>query len=276
MIPDRAALEQQRDQALRDIIDLDRQVADNELPVALADGLRGRYESAAARAITALESVSDITPAETTPANQRPHQPRGRLVASVLTATAAVVALLLLPQYVGERPAGGFVTGNEVGQAARDSAAGPGAAPTRDLATVSDSEMEAVIAANPDVIDMRLALAERYLDEGQYEQAARHYAVALDQQPDNARAQAHYGWLLLQLDQPQEAMRYVEQALVQDPANVEALWFKANIALYGLSDPARALSVLAQLQQRAELTPEIREQVAALVQIAQQQQSGDR
>jgi hypothetical protein len=71
-------------------------------------------------------------------------------------------------------------------------------------------------------------------------------------------------------------MRYVEQALVQDPANVEALWFKANIALYGPSDPARALSVLAQLQQRAELTPEIREQVAGLVQIAQQQQSGDR
>lgn len=277
---DRAALEQRRDQALRDIIDLDHQVAADELPATLAAGLRGRYESAAAQAINAIavvDSAAQVAPVEGPQTDQPSRQPRGSLAAYALAATSAVVAaMLLLPHYVADRPAGGFVTGNEVGQATRDTTIGPGTGRTPDLATVSDTEMETMVAANPDAMDMRLALADRYLGEGEYGLAARHYAVALEQQPQNVRAQAHYGWFLLQLDQPQEAMRYVDQALAQDPADMEALWFKANISLYGLSDPAAALTVLAQLEQRADLTPAIREQVAGLAQIAQQQQPGDR
>lgn len=272
MILDRTVLEQQRDQALRDIIDLDRQVDEDELSVAAAHRLRTDYQSTAAQAIKALESLSGNRAPEEATTDRRARWSRGRLAIYALAALAALVAALLLPQYAGNRPAGGFVTGNDIGQPGFDSEAAPGAG-QRDLATVSDSELESVIADNPDVIEMRLALADRYLEQGDYAEAAGHYAVALAQQPDNPEVQAHYGWFLLQLDQPQEAMRYVDQALSQDPQYLEALWFKANIALYGLSDPATALAVLAQMQQ-LDLTPTVGNQVAALVETARQQQAG--
>ena len=112
-----------------------------------------------------------------------------------------------------------------------------------------------------------MILAHRYLDGGDYLAAARHYLVALRQEPRNVEASSHYGWLLLQLDDPQQAADYVDQALAQDPQEVEALWFKANIALYGLSDPNTAVTVLEQMQGR-ELPADVRGQVDQLLQQA--------
>jgi len=67
-----------------------------------------------------------------------------------------------------------------------------------------------------------------------------------------------------------QAQRYVDQALELAPANQEALWFRANIELYGRSDPAAALAVLAQLQQRDDLEATVRAQVADLVAVARE------
>ena len=53
----------------------------------------------------------------------------------------------------------------------------------RDLATVSDEEMEAVIEQNPSVTPMRLALIERYLREGELEKAKEHSEIALENDP---------------------------------------------------------------------------------------------
>jgi Tfp pilus assembly protein PilF len=138
----------------------------------------------------------------------------------------------------------------------------------------TNEEMEDVVAQNPDVLDMRLALAHRYLDEADYLAAARHYLVALDRGPSNVEAQSHYGWLLMQAGEPDQAMEYVDRALAQDPREVEALWFKANIALYGLSDPAGALAVLEQLQRRTDIEPGTRSQVETLIAEARAQGGG--
>ena len=176
---------------------------------------------------------------------------------------AVFAAVVLLPVNLGERPTGGAVTGNEaLGPAAPTQGQDAGA---RDLSTVTNEELEDVVTQNPEVIDMRLALAHRYLDEADYLAAARHYLVALDRAPRSVEAQAHYGWLLMQLDEPEQAAEYVDGALAQDPRDEEALWFKANIALYGLADPAGAATVLEQLQQRPDLPAEVRTQVDALI-----------
>ena len=262
MTGERVQLEQMRDQALRDLVDLERQVADGELPADVAADLRDRYERAAAAALARLAATSppglDVAPAAD------PTSWRTRWAAYGLALAVAVfAAVVLLPVYLGERPTGGAVSGNEaLGSAAPGK--GQDVAP-RDLSTVTDEEMEDVVTENPDVIDMRLALAHRYLDDADHLAAARHYLVALDQEPRNVEAQAHYGWLLMQLDEPEQAMEYVDGALAQDPRAEEALWFKANIALHGLSDPAAALTTLQLLQQRPDLAPEVRAQVEALM-----------
>lgn len=258
MTGDRAHLEEQRDRALRDLVDLDRQVDAGELPDDVAAELRSRYESTAAVALAELSTTSE----QHAPAPDR-RSARGRWGAYALAlAVAAFAAVVLLPTYLGERVAGGAVSGNE---ALGPAAAGEEQVAPRDLSTVTNEEMEAVVAENPDVVDMRLALAHRYLDAAEYLSAARHYLVALDQEPRNVEARAHYGWLLMQLDEPEQAMASVDGALEQDPQQVEALWFKATIALYGLSDPATAVGVLEQLQQRSDLDPEVRSQVDALL-----------
>ncbi len=112
---ERARPEELRDQALRDLVELDRQVADREIPPDAAVALRRRYEATAARALAAL----DAAPSTTTATRTRSRLSQARIVAYALTALAAVVAaVVLLPQFVAQRPASGFVTGNEVTQAA--------------------------------------------------------------------------------------------------------------------------------------------------------------
>ena len=53
-------------------------------------------------------------------------------------------------------------------------------AETRDLAEVGNDEMEVVVAENPTVVGMRLALAQRYLEAGELDDAYRHTTIAID------------------------------------------------------------------------------------------------
>lgn len=258
MNTDRETLEQQRDQALADLVDLDRQVADNEIPRDVADQLRRRYETSAAHAIEALDEDPPLEQQDTDPA---PRRSLTRIAAYLVAAAIAVVAaVVVLPQYLAPRPDDGFVTGNE---AAQD----PGA--PRDLSTVTDAELEEVVAANPTVIGMRLALADRYVQKGDYSKATEHYGVALKQDPDNPDVRAGAGWLLFRLGEVDTALRFVDQALSIDPDSADALWYKANILL-DRKDPTRALALLRQLAQRDDLPAESLAQVRQLITVAEQ------
>lgn len=252
------------DQAVRDIVELDAQVAAGEISDDVARSLRDRYESLAGRALEALDADADDPP-DPQPRSRRPRA--WTLAYAVAGLTALVAAVVLLPATVVDRPLGGFVTGNETVQQ-------EDAAPPLDpAATVTDEQLEQVVAANPDVVGMRLALADRYVAQGAYDRAMRHYLAALRREPENPEALAHLGWLLLQINQPQEALESVQQALMIDAAMDDALWFKANIELYGLDDPGAALATLQELAAR-DLTPEVRGQVERLAATAEQQSPG--
>lgn len=270
---ERPAWEERRDQALADLVDVDRQEAAGELPPEVADRLRAQYEAVAAASITALREERK-EPAEADPSGAQPgpgvppaaRGRRWRLALYAATAAGALVAAaVLLPGYLGARPPGGFVSGNEpLAQAS--------ATPTpRDLSTVSTAEMEAVVRQNPNVLGMRLALAARYVQDGQYDKATQHYAEVLKRDPGNAEALAHLGWILLQLGDPTRAADFVRRARAADPSLVDAMWFQANIRLYGLKDPAGALDVLDQMSRRTDLSPQVRQQVADLTRTAAQQ-----
>lgn len=255
MSPPEEMLRQTADQAVRDIVELDRQVACGEISETDATTLRATYEARAAQAFGALDTADRPAPAP-------PPAPRAWSLAYLLAGVVAVVAtLVLLPASLIDRPVGGFVTGNEAVQ---------GGAPVLDAsATVTDAQLEEVVAANPGVVGMRLALADRYVAQGDFGPAMRHYLDVLRREPDNAEAHAHLGWLLLQIGQPQYASESVDRALALDPSLGDALWFRANIALDGLDDPAAALASLAELGRR-ELSPAVRAQVEQLTATAQQ------
>lgn len=247
---DRELLEQRRDQALRDIVDLERQVDDGEIPDQVAEELRRRYEATAAAALDVLDSASEP---ELVP--DRPS--RSRRVVYLAAAAVAVAAAVLLPGYVSTRPAGGAVSGNEV--LAPDTSVTTPAAP--DLSGMSDADLEAAVAENPTAIGTRLALAERYVAAGEYDKATDHYAVALQQDPGNPEVLGGAGWLLFKLGKVADAVRFVDQALAVSPDEPDVLWYKANIVLDGVGDTAGGRDLLRRLTERDDLPAGLRPQV---------------
>ena len=171
-----------------------------------------------------------------------------------LAVTAFGVTRALVP-----RPAGGYVTGIEAAQASQAPAGG------RDLSKVSDAELEAVVAANPAVLDMRLALAHRYFDRRDYRKALEHYKAVLDRQP-HPEALAHVGWITyVLLERADLAARVLERSLERQPGNPEALWFLGNVQLDGLKDAKAAAATLTRLRGLPGLAGADRRQVDGLL-----------
>lgn len=243
------------DQALSDLVELEAQVVDGEIGADRARELRRRYESVAAEALTAIDSPD--------PPTGRPRTvrgPRAWTLAYVLAATVALVAaVVLLPAAVVDRPAGGAATGIE------PMAGGPGAPPPIDPAAVDDEQLERVVADNPDVIGMRLALADRYVAAGDYGAAMRHYVEAANRRPDDADVRTRLAWLLLQIGQTGPALENVDRALALQPDSAEAAWVRANVLIDGTGDPRGGIAVLEGLATRPDLPAEFRSRVEELL-----------
>lgn len=238
---------ERHEQAVRDLLELDEQVAREELSHERAAILRDRFEVEAAAALAWLDAhpssdgeVVEQADKEDARQGQRFWSPRrllgaGGAVAVLVGVGATVVA------GVEPRPPGGFVTGNEA-------AANSG----RDLSQVTNAEMEQVVADNSDIVPMRLRLAHRYLDDEEYDKAVDHYLEVLDRAPD-PEAMSHLGWLLFLDGEAELASELVETSLQRRPDETEALWFLANIRLYGQERPADAVPLLEQLLRRSDL-----------------------
>ena len=139
------------DQALADILELEAQVAQGEIDEERARRMRRHYVSVAAEAMASPDDTG--SPGPRSPAGRAP---RPWTLAYVLAATVALVAgIIVLPASIVERPEGGAVTGIE------PMAEAPGDAPAVDPAAVDDEQLEQVVAENPGVIGMRLAITSR-------------------------------------------------------------------------------------------------------------------
>ena len=247
MTETRAELEERRDLRLRDLGDLDARVRAGELSDAEAAPMRRRDERAALVAIAALDELDDrdrrrAVADGTAIDGEADPQPRGRRrtsrrVVSVLggAALASAVGVALIGA-VTDRPLGGFVTGNE---------AVAGNDPPAARADVPTDALEEVVAENPDVVEMRLALADRLFDEGRLGDASEHYLAVLDQQP-HPGALTRLGWIALSDGERELAGQLLGSALQVEPGYAEALWVQANLALTD-GDDRRARDLLEQL-----------------------------
>ena len=255
MTPDQTRLEEARDLALRDLVDVDRQVAAGELSPEYADELRRRYEHEALTALDGLKAVADEPGDPVATRKPRAALLTGRRILYTAGVALALLSAFLVQRGLIDRPPGGLVTGNEMLQSAP---------PARDLSKVSNAQLEQVVQANPEVLGMRLALARRYVDAGRYDLAVVHYTKVLKAEPKNPEALTHLGWVMFQVGRPQQAAELVDSAIEVDPELPDARWVQANVRLFGLQDPKAAISSLDRMRGRPDLGPDVRRQVAQL------------
>lgn len=232
----------QIEQVDRDLAGIEAQLDAGELDAATADRLRAAYEEERA----ALVAAEAATP-EPEPDSSR--LPRRALVGGlILVVGIVVIAVFAALSLQDDEPAA------EVTDGIATDVLGGGSGV--DLSEVTTEEMEAVVAGNPTIVGMRLALAQRYVDAGDYRSALPHYLTVLDQDSDQPEALAMVGWLSFLSDEAELAEPFVEKALAVEPDYPLAWWFLANIKL-AMGDPGAAADAIERLLSFV-LPPEVR------------------
>jgi cytochrome c-type biogenesis protein CcmH len=148
-------------------------------------------------------------------------------------------------------------------------AAGAANLDQQDLSEVSNETMEAVIAANtddPQINGMRLALAERYFDAGDYRSAFPHYLVVAED-PDATDAEAitslvRLGWMAFAGNgEVETATRLIDEALAIDSESAVALYVRAKVEWCGTGQTDQAIDTFDGLLSDPELADETRAQI---------------
>lgn len=249
-------LREQLRQVERDLVEIADQEQAGELDAATFDRLRARYE---AERQEILDQLSATAEPETQPV------PAERLISSRRLAGAAVLVIAAVGLTIGVVNATGDSAGVE--GVASDVAAGGGV----DLDEISNEQMETVIAENPDIAPMRLALADRYFADGDFSSALTHYMYVLDTMGvDDPGALANVGWMTYQSGVADVAASFVERSLEIQPDGGVAYWYLANIRFHGLGDPAGAVEPLRSLLRYDNLPTELRTAAEELLRDAEE------
>lgn len=240
---DRTRLNELLRQAEQDLAELESQLAAGELDEATADRLRSVYREERQRIGAALEAAPAPTPEE-------PGRQRSRVIAGALVLAVGIAGIVTAVTFaLDDRPPGGFATGG----IATDVLTGGGP----DLESVTNEELEAVVAANPGIVPMRLALARRYVEEGEFSRALNHYFTVLEDGP-NPEALSYVGWMTYLSNEAALGAEYLERALEVAPDYPLALWFLANVRFEGLDDAPGAVAALDRLLSDNALPADLR------------------
>jgi cytochrome c-type biogenesis protein CcmH/NrfG len=226
--PSVSTLEERRDRIVADLRDLDAQDAIGEIDAETAAELRRRYE------VELAEVLSEID--EPRPEPRPGRSPRRIAIGLAVFAMGATAAVVGLTNAVDSDPSGTTAA--------------------FDLSSVTNQELEGVVAANPDVVPMRLALARRYVEAGEFSSALPHYMYILERGP-NAEALMYVGWMTYLSDDAATGALLLERSLELDPGDVLAKWFLANIRYYGLADATAAIPLLEAVIASGQAPPDI-------------------
>lgn len=254
---DRAALEDRRARAIHDMVETQRQLDAGEIDAKTAERLFSLYQG---QIVDAVDRLATLGPPPDPPAARNRH----RVIAGVGIATIVLFVGGLVVTESGRSKPKSSLTANSA--AAPDSqTAGVGGG--RDLSKVTNEEMEAVIAQNPNVIPMRLALAERYMTagtDGDLAKASEHAHLALQQNPgetDRARALRDLGWVTALQGKPQDGAKLLEESLAIEPTDKNTSFFLARVRLDSLHDAPGAVRLLQQLLSGGIDDPDVKKTV---------------
>ena len=173
----------------------------------------------------------------------------------------AVGALVLIGVFAGVVVAAGFYLQD------RDrSGGGVADLAIESLDEVSNETLEAAVAANlgdPRISGMRLALADRYFEEGDYRSAFPHYLAVAESSdstgPQTVAALAGLGWMTWEGNrQAETAIALFDQALAIDSGSVPVRYLKSKVLWCSDLSPSDAQSILDSMLAGSTLTDEWR------------------
>jgi tetratricopeptide (TPR) repeat protein len=245
-----------------ELADIDDQVRDGDLDDETASRVRDRYMAELDALQTAVSSdAADAKVAEGAPTDgdDSTAPVRTRFDTRALVGIGLVtVALVVIGVFAVRSLNTPTIVGADgiVGDVVRGEA-------QVDLSTITNEEMEVVVSENPDIVPMRLALARRYFEAGEFDKALDHYFEVLDRE-QAPEALANVGWMTYLSGRPDIAAGYVEVALERQPDYPAATWFLGNIyASLGRSD--EALALLTEVLASNEVPDDVKESAVELI-----------
>lgn len=240
-----------------ELADIDAQVRDGDIDAETASRIRSRYETE----LAGLEALEAAEPDPTPPGSDTPDTEHGRKrfdPRALMGIAIVVIALVVIGVFAVRSLNTQAVVGADgiVGDVVRGE-------DQIDLSTVTNEEMEVVVAENPDIVPMRLALARRYFEAGEFDKALGHYFEVLDRE-QNPEALANIGWMTYLSGRPDIAAGYVEIALERQPDFLAAKWFLGNIYVsIGRFDEATIF--LTEVLASDDVPAEVKESAVALL-----------
>lgn len=252
-------LRDQRQQALRDLAELEQQVAAGDIDPDTARRLQATYRAELESADRALSEL-EATPEEPPP----PGRSKQRMVAGAAILILSFIGIVVMVN--------AFVVDREDSTLQGVAAGGE----ELDLNEVSNATLEAVIAANADnpmINGMRLALGERYFQERLYQEAFPHYQAVLDNDPapgEAGEALSRLGWMVYDGNNQVELARsLLERSLEARPADPLTTYLLAQVTWCGAGDPAAAVPLLESVLATPGLDPEVAQTVEADLAVAE-------
>lgn len=226
MNAERLRLQDRLEQVEFDLAELDDQVDSGELDPETAERLRATYAAERDEVQRELEQVSGDHPPS--PVRSR----RRMLIGTAILGIGAIVVIAAAVVSLRDRDPGGAATGGIVDEVVSDGGV--------DLSTVTNEELEAVVAQNPGVVGMRMALARRYFQAGDFSKALDHYLIVLEA-GENPEALANVGWMTHLSGRSDLAVSFLTRALEIAPDYPQASWFLGLTLYEGRGDPCGAI-----------------------------------
>lgn len=263
-----ARIADQIEQVDRDLAEIDEQLEMGDLDEATAERLRSAYQTERATLEEQLAGIqtTDSSSEEGAKIVGPPEgRSRGRAIAgTAIVGIAAVVVVVIAMFSLQEQTPAGEMTDGVATDVLEGGSVGGQA--TTDLSSVSAADMEAVVAENPEIVGMRMALAELYVEESNPSKALEHYMIVLDLEPENVDALVRIGWLTSISGDPALAEPFFVRALAIDPDYPQAYWFLASVRLE-IGDKEGAIGPLEALL-TYEIPTDIRTEAMALLEEA--------
>lgn len=247
---------ERRRYALRDLEEIDEQLAAGELDEETAARLRTQYEAE-------LAALEHGDPPEQQEPVDAPDESRHDAAGPPSSRRALIGALLLIGALTAV-----IIGAAQVFRSDDGTGAAAGGVDVSEADAAGLEELEDLLASHPESTAMRLALADLYFDDGNYRASLPHYLDVLEGDPtpgEESRALGRIGWMAHITGQSAAAVDYLGASLEADPDNGEGKLFLAMVLFEGQGDAAGAIPLLEDVLALPGLDAEMRRAVEAVL-----------
>jgi tetratricopeptide (TPR) repeat protein len=125
-----------------------------------------------------------------------------------------------------------------------------------DLSNVTNEEMEQVIKLNPDILPMRIALANRYFESYDYSNALIHFMYVAENTNDidlKSYSLAQIGWMVYESGDELTSMSYINEAVRLSPRSILGSTYKGIIYVQNPDTRSEGIKILESLKSNPSL-----------------------